>query len=725
MGVALPQELLDRDGVADGLPGGGQVAVEFDGRVEQAVGAAAAHDEVDPEPGREEEVGLAGLDRDAHRRPAAVEVPRVGQDVVLGDDASGPEAAFVPVDLQDAVDQHERLVRQPDARGEGVHLRERRAQHLGGRPARELEALGTVIGRRRRQGRFQRGQAVPAALEQLPLHVERPGAGARQLGRDIQEGRVRPGRGFGSGCEPGRGRAEPGDRRRRRRYGALAGCGGQLGRGRREAQRSAGARHADTGARLGRLRAVGGSFRHGGRALEYRAVRATVGRVGPGQRKAYLGRRVLQPERGRHDGREPPGCPAVPGQRPQVVARRPGTVPQAVGDADAYRGFFQPGFGQRRRHCACGAVEAGRAQAAQDRVDGVAVGLGTVEPLQHQRHRPVGRGHRWPVRDEALLQERAAQVAAEIDGADQRAVHLTAPDGARGDLEGREAGGGRGGGDEARSSQAEFARDAAGHHAAERAENAGGGERRRAGVHGPSEPAIDGRGVRVGEARAHPAGEGLREMPAQVEIGRAEVEVDPDHRPHARPVRPQRELGSLHGLGRHLQHEQVLGQNVGDLDRRDAEAGGVEGHRVDVGAAEGRQARQEPVAGFPAVGGPGPDQGAAFLERCRESSQAVGRAETDGHARDGDRVFAHRGAGIRSGRQRQRQLGLRRPRASPATGRPPLGRPLLEQEVGVDAAEAEGAHRRAARPPVAAFPLGRLGQDPQRVLCEGAAVRGR
>ena len=104
MGVALPQELLNCDGVADGLPGGGQVAVEFDGRVEQAVGAAAAHDEVDPEPGREEEVGLAGLDRDAHRRPAAVEVPRVGQDVVLGDDAPRPEAPLVPVDLQDAVD---------------------------------------------------------------------------------------------------------------------------------------------------------------------------------------------------------------------------------------------------------------------------------------------------------------------------------------------------------------------------------------------------------------------------------------------------------------------------------------------------------------------------------------------------------------------------------------------------------------------------------------------
>ena len=38
---------------------------------------------------------------------------------------------------------------------------------------------------------------------------------------------------------------------------------------------------------------------------------------------------------GRHDGREPPGCTAVPGQRRQVVARRPGPAPQAVGDAHA------------------------------------------------------------------------------------------------------------------------------------------------------------------------------------------------------------------------------------------------------------------------------------------------------------------------------------------------------------------------------------------------------
>ena len=101
-------------------PGPGQLAMESDHGVEQPVDRQPLRLEVDPEVGREEEVGLARLDGDAGRDPPAVEIPGAGEDVVLGDDPAGRHRPRLPLDGQDPVDQHQRLVGEPDAGRVGV-----------------------------------------------------------------------------------------------------------------------------------------------------------------------------------------------------------------------------------------------------------------------------------------------------------------------------------------------------------------------------------------------------------------------------------------------------------------------------------------------------------------------------------------------------------------------------------------------------------------------------
>ena len=730
MGVALPQELLDRDGVADGLPGGGQVAVEFDGRVEQAVGAAAAHDEVDPEPGREEEVGLAGLDRDAHRRPAAVEVPRVGQDVVLGDDAPRPEAPLVPVDLQDAVDQHERLVRQPDARGEGVHLRELRAQHPGGRPACELEALGAVIGRRRRKASDSSGgrrcpprssscrctSSARAQVRVSSAEISRKAACARAVASE-------------AAASPAAAARNP--------VAAAGGGGSEGSRGAEVNSAGAGGRRSGRPALATRIRACGSEGSAARASLSGTAAgRSSMARCeppsavsAPASAKRTAAGASCSRSAAATTAASPPAAPQSPASARRSSPGAPARVPPAVGDANAYRGLFQPGFGQRRRRGVRGAVEAGRARGrARPR------GCGRRPPRRGRAASapaataPSAGRHRRPIRVGALPQERAAQIAAEVDGADQRAVQLTGPDGARADLERREAGGRRGGDDEARPSQAEFAGDAAGHHAAERAQHAGGGERRCAGVHGLSEPAIDGRGVRVREARRAP----IRGRPAQ--DASAGGNRSPRSRSRSRSPPPcaagparSGSLAACMASAATCSMSRCWGRMSGISDRRDAEAAGC---------------RRSPRRCRRPRGPPGPAGARRRLSSGRRAGTRSGSAlpgappRTRRRPSAGPRRMAMPvtatgcsrtgSAGHRSGRQRERQLGLRRPRAAPATGRPILGRPLLEQEVGVDAAEAEGAHRRAGAAARRSAPT-RLGSVRTRSApsCERAAVRGR
>ena len=91
--LALAEEVVDVDVVADDLAGAGQPAVEGHDGVEQPVDGQPPGLEVDAEVARQEQVGLARLDGDAGRDPPAVEIPGPGQDVVLGDDPAARTAS--------------------------------------------------------------------------------------------------------------------------------------------------------------------------------------------------------------------------------------------------------------------------------------------------------------------------------------------------------------------------------------------------------------------------------------------------------------------------------------------------------------------------------------------------------------------------------------------------------------------------------------------------------
>jgi hypothetical protein len=140
-GGPLPHELVDVDIVADGFTGSGQTAMEADGGIEQAVGALALDLVIDAQIAAEKQIGLPGFDRDAHRRAVAVQVPGTGNDVVLGHQAAGAQAAFFAFHAQDAVHQHQRRIGQPHARFVGIDHLECRPEHLAHGSDGKLHAL--------------------------------------------------------------------------------------------------------------------------------------------------------------------------------------------------------------------------------------------------------------------------------------------------------------------------------------------------------------------------------------------------------------------------------------------------------------------------------------------------------------------------------------------------------------------------------------------------------
>src|SRR5579883_1493108 len=118
--------------------------MERDDGVEEAVDALSLGLEVDPEVAREEQVGLAGLDRDADRSAPRVEIPGALEDVVLGDDPTLREAERLALDRDDPVHEHERLAGEADPCRMGVDRREPLTEDAADLADRELEALGAV-----------------------------------------------------------------------------------------------------------------------------------------------------------------------------------------------------------------------------------------------------------------------------------------------------------------------------------------------------------------------------------------------------------------------------------------------------------------------------------------------------------------------------------------------------------------------------------------------------
>ena len=128
-GIPLAEEPLDTDIVVNGFPWAGQAAMEGDHRIQQAVDRKSFGDEVNPQVTGKEQIGLTGLHRNTGRNPVAIQVPGMGEDVMLGDHPAIGHGTGLTLYLDDPVNQHQRLIRQSDPGGEAVHLAEFRPQH--------------------------------------------------------------------------------------------------------------------------------------------------------------------------------------------------------------------------------------------------------------------------------------------------------------------------------------------------------------------------------------------------------------------------------------------------------------------------------------------------------------------------------------------------------------------------------------------------------------------
>src|SRR5262249_39736715 len=128
MSLALAEEAIDVNVVTNDLAGARQLTVERDNCVEQPIDGQAARLKIDAEVAGQEQVGLSRLDGDARRDSSTVEIPAGRKDIVFRHDAPRGHRARRALDGQDAIDEHERLVGQSNARRKRVDFREVRPE---------------------------------------------------------------------------------------------------------------------------------------------------------------------------------------------------------------------------------------------------------------------------------------------------------------------------------------------------------------------------------------------------------------------------------------------------------------------------------------------------------------------------------------------------------------------------------------------------------------------
>ena len=225
--VAVLGMAVDVDVVAERVAGCGQAAVlERQLASEKPVDAFAPVEEVDPQPGDQEQVGLPGFDEDTGRHAAVVQVPGIRMDVGFGVDGAESHGARFARQAGDAVDQQQRRLRQPDLAAEPVLFLEQRPQHLrdaarcqdleigsgdgppcglGRRPARAQEMLPAFL--------LQRHESLIKAVLLFDEGTVKGGGPSHQEGHRMVRHR-------GFGWNPGRHRRQIGDgwQRWRRRH---------------------------------------------------------------------------------------------------------------------------------------------------------------------------------------------------------------------------------------------------------------------------------------------------------------------------------------------------------------------------------------------------------------------------------------------------------------------------------------------------------------------------
>ena len=203
--VPLAEEAVDADVVLDPLADAGQLAVERHDGVEQPINGKAARLEVDAEEAGQEQVGLPGLDADAGRDAARVEIPAPGVDGVIRHDAAVRQRLRLAFDGKDSIDEQVRPVRESDAgrevigRGEPIPQNVgdlpdgERLAHRGGERTRNIASRAFYVtprgdasrcgGVRLQQARLERDEGTEVAIRTAGDAEERGvGHGDRGLG---------------------------------------------------------------------------------------------------------------------------------------------------------------------------------------------------------------------------------------------------------------------------------------------------------------------------------------------------------------------------------------------------------------------------------------------------------------------------------------------------------------------------------------------------------------
>ena len=201
-GVTLPEEMVDANVVADHLARARQAAMKTDLGVEQAVHRTALRLKIDTEKAGQKQIRLPRFNCDAGGNAAAIEIPRAGVNVVLGDDTPLRHRQRLALNLRDAIHQHQWFVRQTHARGERIGSGELRPEHTAHQTTAEFETGGAVertrnaAGRNSGNRRSERHVQASSTLQQTHLHCHCLRQRFGQALREAQIGLMRRHRGL-------------------------------------------------------------------------------------------------------------------------------------------------------------------------------------------------------------------------------------------------------------------------------------------------------------------------------------------------------------------------------------------------------------------------------------------------------------------------------------------------------------------------------------------------
>ena len=183
------------------------------------------------------------------------------------------------------------------------------------------------------------------------------------------------------------------------------------------------------------------------------------------------------------------------------------------------------------------------------------------------------------------------------------------------------------------AADAELLRDAAGVGAGERPHRAVGVERRVRALDDAGGPRGLGLLGNVGGQAVGPVAGAVEHGPAEVEVGRAQVEAETDEDAGARGVRLGH-VGVGEGVAGDFEHEGLLWEKLGEFARRDAVA--ADGDSEGVNKVAGLRGEGVGVKAAPVGAGGGLCFGVGTEDAGGEGAEVFPRTDVDAEADDGD-----------------------------------------------------------------------------------------